>query len=218
MAIASNISSDRIPSTKQLDSKQEVPRASTVSIASLSDLWEVIKEDWIAHGRDWTRPGFRAVAVCRFGVWRMTVRFKLFRAPLTILYRMLYAKVRNTYGIELPYTTNLGRRVVFEHQGNIVIHGYCTIGDDCIIRQGVTLGLRYVEHPFDVPVLGDRVNIGAGAKLFGKIQIGDDVNIGANAVVLIDVPSGTTAVGVPAKVVKAKARSAKAPDRVLSPS
>ncbi|HEY9664344.1 MAG TPA: hypothetical protein V6C65_38360, partial [Allocoleopsis sp.] len=144
------------------------------------------------------------VAVYRFGVWRMTVSSRLLRAPLTLLYRMLYARVRNTYGIELPYTTTLGRRVVFEHQGDIVIHGYCTIGDDCIIRQGVTLGLRYVDRPFDVPVLGNRVNVGAGAKLFGDIQIGDDVNIGANAVVLMDVPAGATAVGVPAKVIKAK--------------
>ncbi|NEQ13410.1 MAG: serine acetyltransferase, partial [Moorea sp. SIO3E2] len=103
-------------------------------------LWQQIKEDWKAHGCDWTKPGFRAVAVQRFGVWRMNIEPKLLRAPFSILYRALYRKVRNTYGIELPYTVKLGRRVIIEHQSGIVIHGDCTIGDDTILRQGVTLG------------------------------------------------------------------------------
>jgi serine O-acetyltransferase len=163
-------------------------------------LWQQIQEDWIAHGRDWTKPGFRAVAIHRFGVWRMQIQPKLLRAPLSILYRMLYRKVRNTYGIELPYTVDLGRRVIIEHQGAIVIHGYCRIGNDCILRQGVTLGNRYLERPLEAPQLGERVNVGAGAKIFGNVQIGDDANIGANAVVLIDVPNMATAVGIPAKI------------------
>ncbi|MEG3857741.1 serine O-acetyltransferase [Microcoleus sp. herbarium12] len=167
-------------------------------------LWQQIKEDWIAHGRDWTKPGFRAVAVQRFGVWRMQVEPKLFRAPLSILYRSLYRKVRNTYGIDLPFTVTLGRRVVIEHEGCIVIHGYCVIGDDCIIRQGVTLGNRYLDRPLEAPKLGTRVNVGAGAKLLGGISLGDGANIGANAVVLCDVPAGQTAVGIPAKIVGSK--------------
>ncbi|BAZ04591.1 serine O-acetyltransferase [Calothrix sp. NIES-3974] len=165
-------------------------------------LWQQIQEDWQAHGCDWTKPGFRAVAVHRFGVWRMGVKSKLLRAPLSILYRMLYRKVRNSYGIELPYTVDLGRRVVIEHQSGIVIHGYSVIGDDCIIRQGVTLGNRYLEHPLEAPKLGKRVNVGAGAKIFGDISIGDDVNIGANAVVLTDIPANSTAVGIPAKIIQ----------------
>jgi serine O-acetyltransferase len=164
-------------------------------------LWEQIKEDWIAHGRDWTKPGFRSVAVQRFGVWRMKLEPKILRAPFSILYRALFRKIRNTYGIELPYTVQLGRRVIIEHQHAIVIHGDCSIGDDCIIRQGVTMGNRYLDRPFDAPKLGDRVNVGAGAKIFGNVTIGDDVNIGANAVVLSDIPSGRTAVGIPAKII-----------------
>jgi serine acetyltransferase len=123
----------------------------------------------------------------------------ILRAPFSILYRALFRKIRNTYGIELPYTVQLGRRVVIEHQSCIVIHGECSIGDDCIIRQGVTLGNRYLDRPFDAPKLGNRVNVGAGAKIFGNVTIGDDVNIGANAVVLSDIPSGKTAVGIPQK-------------------
>ncbi len=167
-------------------------------------LWQQIKEDWIAHGRDWTRPGFRAVAVHRFGVWRMKIKPLLLRAPFSILYRALFRKVRNTYGIELPYTVQLGRRVIIEHQSAIVIHGDCVIGDDCIIRQGVTMGNRYLDRPFDAPKLGKRVNVGAGAKIFGNVTIGDGANIGANAVVLCDVPAGATAVGIPAKIISPK--------------
>ncbi|MEA5500030.1 MAG: serine O-acetyltransferase [Limnoraphis robusta] len=167
-------------------------------------LWQQIREDWMVHQRDWTRPGFRAVAVARFGQWRMTVKSKLLRAPLTILYRSLFRHVRNVYGIELPYTVELGRRVIIEHQGAIVVHGYSKIGDDCIIRQGVTIGNRYLDRPLEAPKLGKRVNIGAGAKILGDVTIGDDVCVGANAVVLSDVPAGATVVGIPAKIIRSK--------------
>ncbi|GBF80672.1 serine O-acetyltransferase [Aphanothece sacrum] len=167
-------------------------------------LWEQVKEDWIAHEKDWTRPGFRAVAVNRFGVWRMKIEPKFLRAPFSIIYRFLYRYVRNIYGIELPYTVELGRRVIIEHQSCIVIHGHAVIGDDCIIRQGVTLGNRYLNCPLDAPKLGKRVNIGAGAKILGKVIIGDDVNIGANAVVLSDIAEGQTVVGIPARILSKK--------------
>jgi len=164
-------------------------------------LWQQIKEDWIAHERDWTKPGFRAVAVQRFGVWRMRLEPKLLRIPFSLIYKSLYRKIRNTYGIDLPYTVQLGRRVIIEHQSCIIVHGYSTVGDDCVIRQGVTIGNRYLNSPLDTPKLGARVNVGAGAKILGNITIGDDVNIGANAVVLIDILQGQTAVGIPAKVI-----------------
>ncbi len=163
-------------------------------------LWQQIKEDWIAHGRDWTKPGFRAVAVHRFGVWRMGIEPKLLRAPFSILYRAMFRHVRNVYGIELPYTVQLGRRVIIEHQGAIVIHGQTVIGDDSVIRQGVTIGNRYLDRPMEAPRLGRRVNVGAGAKILGAVTLGDDANVGANAVVLKDVPAGKTAVGIPAKI------------------
>lgn len=181
----------------QSDSISSVSEPEATSLS----LWQQIKEDWIAHDRDWTKPGFRAVAIYRFGVWRMKIQPLLLRAPLSMLYRALFRKIRNTYGIELPYSAKLGRRVIIEHQSCIVIHGDCVIGDDCIIRQGVTLGNRYLDQPFDAPKLGSRVNVGAGAKIFGNVTIGDDANIGANAVVLCDVPVGATAVGIPAKII-----------------
>lgn len=164
-------------------------------------LMHIIREDYQTHQRDWTLPGFRAVAAQRFGVWCQGVRFAPARWVLNRLALVLYRRVRNRYGIEIGYTVSLGRRVVIEHQSGIVIHGFSIIGDDCIIRQGVTMGIKSTERPFDAPVLGRKVDVGAGAKLLGRIRIGDHARIGANAVVLSDVPDGATAVGIPARVI-----------------
>ena len=169
-----------------------------------------ILEDWAAHGRDWTKPGFRALAVHRFGNWRMGIRHPFLRAPFSLFYRILYRRVRNVYGIELPYSTVVGRRVIIEHSGAIVIHGHSIIGDDCIIRQGVTLGNRRLDEPLDAPKLGKYVNIGAGAKILGAVTVGDNAVIGANAVLLDDLPADSLAVGVPAEIVE------KATDKRLS--
>jgi serine O-acetyltransferase len=169
---------------------------------SFSQMLGMIRRDYIAHKRDWTLPGFRAVAVHRFGNWRMNVRPKILRAPFSVLYRSLYRRCRNVYGIELPYTAQLGQDVVFEHQGGVVIHGNSRIGDGCIIRQGVTLGLRSLERLDDAPHLGNHVDVGAGAKILGAVRIGDGARIGANAVVLCDVPAGATAVGIPARILQ----------------
>jgi len=166
--------------------------------------FHLMVEDWQAHGCDWTKPGFRAVAVCRFGQWRMKIQKRIIRAPFSILYRFLFRYVRNHYGIELPYSVQLGRRVIFEHQHGIVVHGNTKIGDDTIIRQGVTLGNRYLDRPLDAPVIGKKVNIGVGAKILGDIKIGDGVVIGANAVVLKNAPDNSVWVGVPAAPVSAE--------------
>jgi serine O-acetyltransferase len=166
------------------------------------ELIRLIREDLATHGGDWTRPGFRALAVYRFGVWRMTVRTRLFRAPLSGLYRHYYRHVRNHYGIELPYSATVGRRVVIEHQSGIVIHGASVIGDECIIRQNCTLGIRRIDGQAatTAPVLGRGVEMGAGAVILGKVNIGDYAKIGANAVVLSDVPPHALAVGIPATI------------------
>lgn len=162
-------------------------------------LLQQIKADWINHGKDWTRPGFRALVFYRFGVWRMQVRPKLLRAPFSVVYRFLYRYARNHYGIEIPYSAEIGQDVVIEHQSGIVIHGNSRIGNACIIRQGVTLGNRSLDLPHDAPELGEGVNVGAGAKILGKVKIGDHAVVAANAVVLKNVPAFHLAAGVPAK-------------------
>jgi serine O-acetyltransferase len=94
----------------------------------------------------------------------------------------------------------IGRRFKIEHFGGIIISGDTVLGDDVLIRNGVTVGLRHTGIR-GAPVIGDRVDIGAGAKILGPIKIGNDVVILANAVVIEDVPSNSLAVGVPARII-----------------
>lgn len=166
-----------------------------------------IRSDRKANNKAINHAGFRTLIVYRFGQWRMSVQPRFLRAGLSVLYRMMEKHVRFKYGIELPYTVELGQQVVFEHQHGIVVHGHAKIGDGCIIRQGVTIGNKSLDLPFDAPVIGNYVNIGAGAKILGKVTIGHHASIGANAVVTCDIPDYAVAVGIPAKVIKIKSEA-----------
>jgi serine O-acetyltransferase len=159
-----------------------------------------IGDDWRANGRDWTRPGFRALAVHRFGVFRMGIKARSLRWPCSFLYRILSRHCRNVYGIELPHSVSVGRGVVIEHQGGIVIHGASVIGDRCVIRHGCTLGIRRMDDLTAAPILANDVQLGAGAVLMGRISIGEAAQVGANAVVTSDVPARAKALGNPAKI------------------
>lgn len=139
------------------------------------------------------------MAVYRYGRWRYTIRWRWLRLPFSLLYKVLKPVSEVLTGIELPCETKIGRRFRIDHFGGIIISGDAVFGDDCVIRNGVTVGLRHTGHR-GAPVIGNRVDIGAGAKILGSIRIGDDVAIGANAVVLSDVPANSIAVGVPARV------------------
>ncbi len=161
----------------------------------------LLREDLRNHGGTVFEQGFWAVAVHRFGNWRMGVRPKPFRAPLTILYRMMFLFVECAAGISLPYNVRLGRRVRIWHHSGIILHAH-SIGDDTQIRQNTTMGIASVDRHLEIPTIGARVDIGCGACLLGGITVGDDCKIGANAVVLGDIPPGSTAVGMPARVVK----------------
>ena len=139
------------------------------------------------------------MVVYRFGRWVQSVRPAIFREVLALLYRVLKLLSQVLTGIDLPCETTVGRRFRIEHFGGIVISGDAVFGDDVTVRQGVTVDLRRTGER-GAPVIGDRVDIGAGAKVLGPIQIGDDVMVGANAVVIRDVPSNSIAVGIPARV------------------
>ena len=103
-------------------------------------------------------------------------------------------------GVDIPLGTKLGGGLLMPHPNGIVIHGLASVGPNCLIFQQVTVGTGGKKP--GVPEVGGHVDIGAGAKLLGGIRVGDHARIGANAVVLDDVPSGATAVGVPARVVR----------------
>jgi serine O-acetyltransferase len=173
---------------------------------TLGGLFELIREDYRTHRRDWTLPGFRAVVVYRFGVWVRGLRVRLLRAPLSRIYNFLYRYVRNHYAIELPSSAKVGRRVVIGHQGGIVVHWRAEIGDDCLIRQNVTLGAVNEERVLQAPILGNRVEVGCGAAIIGAVHIGENVRIGPNAVVTVNIPADSTVVASPARIVQVKTR------------
>jgi serine acetyltransferase len=160
--------------------------------SDLRDLKEQLYEDWNAHDRDWTRPGFRALAAHRVGGWvRRRKSGRIMGKILWFLYIALYRYVRNHYGIELWHSTKIGRRVIFGHQSGIVIHPNAEIGDDCLIRQNVTIGAVSDTRGHEAPKLGVGVRVGCGAVIVGKVTIGDGVIIGPNTVIMTDVPAGT---------------------------
>lgn len=161
----------------------------------------LLREDLRTHDGGLFEQGFWAVAVHRFGNFRMGVRPKLLRAPLTLLYRSLYKFVECAAGISLPYTVRLGRRVRIWHHSGMVLHAR-SIGDDVQIRQNTTFGVVTTDRLREIPTIGDRVDIGCGVCILGHVMVGDDARIGANAVVLADIPAGATAVGIPARVVR----------------
>ena len=168
-------------------------------------MFENIRADLRAHSGDWAAQGFWVMLVYRFGRWRYGVRPALLRKLLSLVYKVLYKLVQILTGIELPCEVVIGRNFVIDHFGGIVISGYAQFGDDCRIRNGVVVGLKNVHEPI-APVIGNNVDIGAGAKVLGNIRIGNNVVIGANAVVLIDVPDNSLAVGVSA-IIKQRSSS-----------
>lgn len=160
-------------------------------IASVAALRALIAEDYARHGRRLMSPGLHLVAVHRIGVWARG----LGRAggPARFLHRVLQALVEGRYGSELPVPVRVGRRVWFVHAGaGIIVHPKVEIGDDCVIRHNVTIGVRGDEPAGSMgPRLGNRVEVGAGAVIFGPIEIGEDSLIGPNAVVSESVPPGS---------------------------
>jgi serine O-acetyltransferase len=175
-------------------------------------LLSLLAEDFRTHEHNVSTPGFWAVAVHRLGNARMDVHSKVLRAPLTMAYHVAFTGVNWLWGIDLSYTVKLGRRVRIWHHGGAVL-GARAIGDDVHIRHNTTLGLANRFEQSMKPIIGNRVDIGAGAAILGAVTVGDDCVIGANSVVLRDLPPGSTAFGVPARPVNLKANeSSRLPD------
>ena len=165
-------------------------------------LWELWREDFVTHDRSLFSQGFWAVALHRFGNWRMDVHPRIVRLPFSLLYKILYKFVEWTCGISLNYPVKVGRRVRIWHHSGMIL-GALSIGDDVHIRQNTTFGVaRRGDHRSLKPTIEARCDIGAGAVIAGAITIGHDSIIGANAVVLKDVPPYSVVVGVPGKIIK----------------
>lgn len=178
-------------------------------------LLALLQEDFETYRRDPLAPGFWAVAVHRLGNWRMGVRSKLVRAPLTIAYRAAFHAVVAAWGIDLPYNVKVGRRLRIEHHGCLMV-GAHAIGDDVVIRHSVTMGLRQ-RGAAAFPTIGDRVEIGPGACIVGGVKIGDDAYIGANTVITYNVRPGSALIGIPPKPLDVALNAQSEPSATRTP-
>lgn len=125
----------------------------------------------------------------------------LYRKKIFFFPNLITLIIRISFACYLPHQLNAGKNLILGYGGlGIIIHANSIIGNGCHIDQGVTIGGTSKKK--DVPILGDDVYVGAGAKILGPIKIGSNVVIGANAVVLNDIPDNCVAVGVPAKIIK----------------
>lgn len=138
-------------------------------------------------------PGVKAIAFHRLS-------HPLYQAKLYILARLVSEISRLLTGIEIHPGAKIGKRVVIDHGMGVVIGETAEVGNDCLIFHGVTLGGKNFEDKKRHPTIGNKVIIGAGAKILGNIKIGDDSVVGANSVVTKDVPSGVIVTGIPASL------------------
>ncbi len=140
-------------------------------------------------------PGLKAIRMHRRARWFYD------RGHFFIARLISQRAVRKT-GIEIHPGATIGRRLFIDHGTGVVIGETTEIGDDVTIYQGVTLGGTGKDHGKRHPTIGNNVMIGSGAKVLGPFKVGDNSRIAAGAVVLDTVPDNSTAVGVPARVVK----------------
>ena len=134
-------------------------------------------------------------------IWSHRLAHRMWAVPaLRGAARMLSQLTRFATGIEIHPGAMIGRRFFIDHGMGVVIGETTEIGDDVMLYHGVTLGGRSLEHGKRHPTIGDRVTVGAGAKVLGPVHIGDDSAVGANAVVTHDVPPESIATGIPAVV------------------
>jgi serine O-acetyltransferase len=140
-------------------------------------------------------PGLHALWGYRLSHWMWTHRLKL-------LGRWVSQVTRNLTGIEIHPGATIGPGFFIDHGMGVVIGETSEVGEDVTLYHGVTLGGTSLNKGKRHPTLGDRVVVGAGAKILGAIMIGEDTRIGANAVVVKSMPANSVVIGVPGQVVK----------------
>jgi serine O-acetyltransferase len=134
-------------------------------------------------------------------IWSYRLAHRMWARPaLRGPARILTQLTRFLTGIEIHPGATIGRRFFIDHGMGVVIGETTEIGDDVMLYHGVTLGGRTLQQVKRHPTIGNRVTIGAGAKVLGPVHIGDDSAIGANSVVTRDVPAESTATGIPAVI------------------
>ena len=159
-----------------------------------ADLARYPRRPWLKEQSIW------AIAVYRFGRRVDRRRPGLRRKLLERAYWLAFRLTETATGISIPKSARVGPGLKVWHFGNIFVHADSVIGANCTLRQGVTIGNREDDGP--APVLGDDVELGAYAQVLGGIRVGRGAKVGAMSVVLVDVPEGATAVGIPARIIE----------------
>lgn len=161
-------------------------------------LFELIRGDYIRHGRSLTEAAFVSLAIYRWGHWSITVRNPLGRWLASKIYGFLKIFILNVTKIWIPPQVRLGDDFHIIHaEGSLSIHPQAVIGDRCGVMHNVTIGTNMRGR---APIIGDDVFIGVNSTVLGPITIGDRVRIGANTAVTTNVPSDSVVVGSPAKI------------------
>ena len=141
-----------------------------------------------------TYPGLHAV-------WAYRMAHRLWEQDHRLAARLVSSGARRITGVDIHPAATLGQGLFIDHAVGVVIGETAEVGEDVTIYQGVTLGGTSLERGKRHPTVGDRVVIGAGAKVLGPLLVGDDARIGANSVVVRDVPAGSVVVGVPGQII-----------------
>ena len=155
-------------------------------------------------------PGLKAIRM-----HRLANRF--YKRKMFFAARWISQRASKKTGIEIHPAVQIGKRFFIDHGTGVVIGETTVIGDDVTVYQGVTLGGTGKDTGKRHPTIGNNVMIGAGAKVLGPLEIGDNTKIASGAVVLHDIPPNSTAVGVPARVVKREGMKVDDLDQVHIP-
>lgn len=160
-----------------------------------------------AIAKDPAAKNILEIVLCYPGVhalWFHRLAHFLYEKKLYIIARIVSHVSRFLTGIEIHPGAKIGRRVFIDHGMGIVIGETAEIGDDALLYKGVVLGGTSLEKGKRHPTVGKNVVIGSNSCVLGPVTIGDGAKIGSGSVVVKDVPSGATVVGVPGKVVEKK--------------
>lgn len=193
------------PNDTELNATANPSTGSDVELGPTPGLFSLLKEDVQAvFDNDPAARCLVEVLLCHwslYAIWMHRINHALWLRGFKVVARFFSQWSRFWTGIEIHPGAVLGRRVFIDHGMGIVIGETAIVGDDVTLYQGVTLGGTGKEKGKRHPTLNSRVVVGSGAKILGNITIGQDCRIGAGSVVLRDVPSGSTVVGVPGHIV-----------------
>src|SRR5712664_555913 len=169
----------------------------------------MIYAEYVRYGRSLMSRSMWAILLYRFGAWSLHLRPAPIRWFAGKIYGVSFMLVQVLTGTVLFREVKVGEDLRLIHARNILVDPGVVIGDRCVIMHEVTLGSTLGRR--GVPRIGNDVFIGAGAKILGPVKVGDHAIIAANSLVINNVPSGTTAIGVPARILRFR-RSEPAPE------